>query len=1318
MNGVLWMINDRKTTWAGSFYLRMLFFLLLFSCLGVFFAQADDRVVTVGFYENAPKVFTSESGKPSGVFIDIIEHIAKKEGWTLRYVHGTWGEGLNRLAKGEIDLMPDVAYSEVRDKIYAFHKVPVLSSWYQVYAAQGSAIRSILDLNRKRILVLERSIPQEAFERLSKGFGLDSTVIPMPDYQSMFAMVARGEADAAITSRFYGMVNAKKFGLEDTSVMFEPSDLYFAAPENAPGDLLEKIDKHLAAMKQDPESVYYASLKRWTSEEVSFKLPAWLQILGSVAVVMLIMSLAGSLVLRRQVTARTRELQTVNQEMERCIIERTAELRTVLEEQKAILDAVSSGIMLVKDRVIVRCNRSLDEIFGYDAGEQIGQSTRIWYHDEASFIAAGEKLYRNVNNGETDRLELPLMRKDGSFFWARVTGRSVNAGDSAQGSVWIIRDITQEREAAEALRVAYAEQQAIFDSATVGIVLIKDRILQRGNRKLHEMFGWAPGEMVGKPTRIWYADEAGWIAGGGEVYEQIWRGEIHSREQQLMRKDGSLFWARLTSHAVDVADHEKGSVWIIEDITAERDAIEAMRKAKELAEDAAQIKADFLANMSHEIRTPMNAIIGLSHLAIKTGLTPHQQEYISKIQSAGQLLLGIINDILDFSKIEAGKLSIEQAEFNLEDSLNHVADLLTEKAGAKGLELIFDIASDIPQNLVGDALRIGQILLNYGNNAIKFTERGEVCITCRVRERSAEDVLLYFSVHDTGIGLTLEQQKMLFQSFQQADMSITRKYGGTGLGLVICKRLAELMGGETGVESEYGVGSTFWFTVRVGVGATQQRQLLPEPDLRGCRVLLVDDNESARLTLHAMLTTMTFRTVSVPSGVAALEALQQADAETDPFEIVFLDWKMPEMDGIETARKTGALGLKTHPPIILVTAFGRDEVVNEANAVGIQTILTKPVTPSMLFDAAIRVLDKKRITSVPASVELSEVEAKLPSIRGARILLVEDNDLNQDVAVGLLKDAGLAVEVADNGQIALEKLQQADYDLVLMDMQMPVMDGVTATRELRRTPRLSNIPVLAMTANVMQQDRDACQTAGMNGYLSKPIEPEQLWKALLTWIPPRHAVEPQTVRACSTVSAVVDIPSITGLDFVIGLRRVLGKKTLYISMLRRFVSGQKDAAEAIRKDLEAGNLESAERRAHSAKGIAGTIGAIRLQECAADLEHSIRQHQPSGIIDAALMLFSVSLSDLVIGLEKFLPPEPDLQLSVIDKVKLATVVEKLGALFRDDDATACDVFEEHAELLQGAFPTDYSSLRSAIKIFDFESALSILERAMKKVESL
>jgi two-component system, sensor histidine kinase and response regulator len=863
----------------------------------------------------------------------------------------------------------------------------------------------------------------------------------------------------------------------------------------------------------------------------------------------------------------------------------------------------------------------------------------------------------------------------------------------------------------------YEEQSAIFDAATTGIFRVLDRKIVRCNQKLEDIFGYGPGELTGKAMRCWYQDDETFEVEDRSLADRLSHDEIfHRGAIQLCRKDGSLFWARMTAQSLSTGS-SLGMVGIVEDITDERKAAEALREAKEAAEEATKAKSDFLANMSHEIRTPMNAILGMSHLALKTDLTVRQRNYLSKIESSGQHLLSLINDILDFSKIEAGKMSIERTDFDIEQMLNNVAAFLNEKAGAKGLELIFDIAQDLPRNLIGDPLRISQILLNYGSNAVKFTERGEICVTVRVKEFGTKELLLLFTMKDTGIGLTEEQKKKIFHSFQQADMSTTRKYGGTGLGLAICKRLAELMGGEVGVESEFGKGSSFWFTLRVSIGEKQKAALVPTPDLLGCPVLVVDDNENARIVLRDMLQSMSFKVTDVASGALALQEVQLAVKENRPYRIVFLDWQMPEMDGIETALHIRVMELDPKPHIIMVTAFWGEDVHERAAAAEIETVLAKPITPSVLFDAAIDALRGERRVPVHIDAAVSEVEGRLATIKGARVLLVEDNDVNQEVGLGLLSEAGLHAETADNGKIALEKLELSEYDLVLMDIQMPVMDGLSATVEIRKNKKWRKLPIVAMTANAMNQDREACIAAGMDDFITKPIDPPQLWIALLKWIKPRSPDRSDKIKSLKVPVPDAELPEVVvGLDMALGLSRVLDKKPLYLSLLRKFLAGQKGTTKAILDALNADDLITAERLAHTIKGSAGTIGATVLQERAADLDKILREGGNREKIEAFLTPFDTALHALITDLEAKLPPENVSAPVSVERNELARVCRRLVGLLRDDDAAAADLIEEKAAFFNAAFSDDFPVIKESIEAFDFEEALASLEQAMTKID--
>jgi two-component system sensor histidine kinase/response regulator len=782
-----------------------------------------------------------------------------------------------------------------------------------------------------------------------------------------------------------------------------------------------------------------------------------------------------------------------------------------------------------------------------------------------------------------------------------------------------------------------------------------------------------------------------------------------------MRKDGGRFWARLSAQAID-KDIARGYAGMVQDITAEREAFETMQRSKEMAEENARTKADFLANMSHEIRTPMNAVIGMTHLVLKTALTPRQLDYVQKIQTSSQHLLGIINDILDFSKLEADKMSVERAHFDLDQMLDNVAGLFATKSESKGLELVMNVAPEVPRDLIGDPLRIGQVLINYANNAVKFTEQGTITIRVALEDAQADELLLRFSVQDTGIGISPEQRMLLFQSFQQADSSTTRKYGGTGLGLVISKRLAELMGGQVGVDSEPGRGSTFWFTARLGRGADQPRRWLAQPDLQGRRILVVDDNAPAREVMGEMLRSMGFVVSTVASGPLALTELSRAAEAEQPYEMVFLDWKMPEMDGVAVARRIATLPLPRRPLVLMVTAYDRGELIELSDDVGISDVLVKPVTPSILFDTVMRLLGAE-LTEHPLSPSERGLKADTTLLLGARALLVEDNEINQEVAIELLRELGLWVDLAPDGAVALERVQQEAYDVVLMDMQMPVMDGLTATREIRQLSWLQELPILAMTANAMTGDRERCLEAGMNDYIAKPIDPHDLAAKLLRWIKPsRPRARRPSRRARTTARPAgergVSFAGIAGLDAALGLRQVLGREPLYHHLLARFASGQADASVRLAEAVAAADWGQAERLAHTLKGVAAQIGALELSQQAQRLEQALRERAPLDVLESLQVGIARALPPLVEAITRRLPREEGGEsATVFDPQQWSRLRGRLIGLLEQDDTESLSLFEANRTLLRAALGPHYESLISAMDNFDFEQALMAIRGA-------
>jgi two-component system, sensor histidine kinase and response regulator len=895
-------------------------------------------------------------------------------------------------------------------------------------------------------------------------------------------------------------------------------------------------------------------------------------------------------------------------------------------------------------------------------------------------------------------------------------------------------------------RLAYSQEQlrAIFEYSPA-IMHLKDRrhAMLVVNPATQDLMGMNKKDSLGRSDRDfhrepdqtderWEMEERVMSTGRPLTHVYVMRSQGRDRHLHVVRfpvrdpESGEI--VGVGAVGIDITDQVASAARLKElSLTLEHKVEERTRElaeanaeltaAREAAESALQVKASFLANMSHEIRTPLSGVIGMAHLALRTRLDMRQRNYLEKIQHSGQHLLEIIDDILDLSKIEAGKLSIERVDFSLDKLLQTVGDQVAQRAAAKHLELIIEVKPEVPDSLCGDPLRIRQILINFANNAVKFTDRGEIVIRVeRLDEASPRPrIRLRFEVRDTGIGIDPAARERLFQSFEQADSTTTRRYGGSGLGLAICQRLVGLMGGTLGMESTLGEGSTFWFELDLLLGKKHAALTPIAPALQGCHLLVVDDHDHARLVIATMLRSFGFRVDEADSGEAALVRVREADRADDPYRVVFIDWRMPGLDGFDTARHLASLALRhAHPSRVMITAHGREEVLRESEKAGFGLTLLKPVSHSVLLDVTMRTLaGDDGLASVEQ--ERDAVPDDVAPLPAARVLLVEDNEINREVAVQLLQAAGIYPDTAENGAVALRLLERQTYDLVLMDMHMPVMDGVEATRRIRADERLQALPVIAMTANALPEDKARCLAVGMLDHIAKPINPETFYETLRHWlsVPVDTTVGNASHASLPWLDALSRCPE---LDVEAGLSRVAGRPEIYAQLLHRFISGYADAAEHIEQCLSADDHAGAVLFAHSLKGLAANLGAMSVSAAAASLETALGQDPPPHGSALADRLDALRLAMLPVfaALYTHLPEQAASSPQNAVSAHVATgaeadVLTRLRSQLQEGDSEASETLRDHWQTLERVLPGEaFRRLADEIARYDYRAALDTL----------
>jgi len=1006
----------------------------------------------------------------------------------------------------------------------------------------------------------------------------------------------------------------------------------------------------------------------------------------------------------------------------------------------AIIETATDGILTINENGIIQSfNPAAERIFGYTAKEIVGQSIFKLLPESM------EKKYREYLQNARQNEEKTFfaggreqfgVRKDGKLIPLMISTSKIKLNSDHFLISAIVHDLSQHKQNERQLLELSTRLRLATHFAGIGIWewdMVNNKLLfDDMTRKLTGISSKKFNGIKEEWEKIVHPEDL------PEYYKRLHvvlekKEKEFSIEYRIIKPGDQICFIKSRA----LIQYEKsgqpikmvGVSWDISDLKRSE---EIQRKAKNLAEKANRAKSDFLANMSHEIRTPLNAIIGLNLLLRNTPLDAKQKDYVGKIQLASSSLLGIINEILDFSKIEAGKLKIEYTKFNLDLVMNNLSQIIYLKAREKGLELLFYMEPQIPPTLIGDPLRVSQILMNLISNAIKFTEYGQIIVSAKIYKKSKKNITLKFSVKDTGIGISEDNQTRLFKSFSQIDTSVSRKYGGTGLGLSISRRLVEMMGGKIWVQSEVGKGSTFFFTVKLGYEEKKDKTFFQPPvELRNMRIMVVDDIKDIRETIKEQLEIFSPDTTTVASAEECILELRNAlISGSKYYDLIIMDWKLEGINGLEAAKQIKKDPEIIHKPkIILMSAYIDKETLN-TDHLYFEGFITKPFTLSTLFNIILEVFGKEAQKEYSTSGIIAVIPTGFDEIKGARILLVEDNVLNQQVIKELLENEGFFITIAQDGLEAVEKVfESADkepYDLVFMDLRMPKKDGYEATREIRAHKQFEKLPIIALTADIAAGDiKRQCISAGMNDVLSKPIEPSGLYSMLVKWIKPgnRVAFEAQKTTESKEIEIQKTLQGLSEIDSASGLMRINYNYRLYAKMLLKFKNNYANFIDELKAALNQGEIERFNRMIHTLKGVAGNLGMPGLQQAAQRLESNIRNNRMNNIEDQLQQTEDI-LKKLLNSLNTFEKHvkdhlKDDELLSSAEPGELLKELKELQKLLTTYDATSVEKIERLIQpLVNAGFDDQAKQLSDFMEKYDFDAAseivIDIIESIHKK----